>query len=73
MVPGVELDRYDFEHEMSNQQSKKQCRALSFPKTTQNLIAEPYLCLTQILCQLVDFLGKSKETSIQVLRNPQLE
>ena len=45
----------------SNQQSKKQCRALSFPKTTQNLIAEPYRCLTQILCQLVDFLGKSRE------------
>ena len=38
----------------SNQQSEKQCRASSFPKTTQNLIAKPYLCLTQILCQLVD-------------------
>ena len=33
---------------------------LSFPKTTQNLIAEPYLCLTQILSQLVDFCGQSK-------------
>ena len=38
----------------SNQQSEKQCRASSFPKTTQNRIAKPYLCLTQILCQLVD-------------------
>jgi len=60
MVPGVELDKYATGHEMLNQKSKKQ----SFPKTTQNWIAEPCLPLTEILRQLVDFLGKSKGTSI---------
>ena len=54
---------------MLNQQSEKQ----SSLYTTQNWIAEPYLGLTQILCQLVDFLGKSNGTSIQVLRKPRLE
>ena len=36
MVPGVELDRYDFEHETSNQQSKKQ----SFPETNLNRLGK---------------------------------
>ena len=56
MVPGLDLERYATGHEMLNQQSEKQ----RFPKTPHNWIAELYLGLTQILCQLVDFLGKSK-------------
>ena len=69
MVPGVELDKYATGHEMLNHKSKKQ----SFPKTTQNWIAEPCLPLTHILRQPVDFLGKPKGTSIQILRKLQLE
>ena len=39
----------------------------------QKCLAEPYLWLTQLLCQLLDFLGKSKGSWIQVVRKPQLE
>ena len=69
MVAGTEFDQCATGQETLNQQSEKQ----SFLKSIENSIAEPYLGLTQILCQLVDFLDKSKATSIQVLGKPQLE
>ena len=58
MVPGVELDKYATGHEMLNQKSKKQ----SFPKTTQNWIAEPCLPLTEILRQLVSHVPTCKHS-----------
>ena len=73
MVCGVQLDWFPNVHEMSNQQSEKQC----FPNTTQNWIAfgklvATYNFTTSLFCTTRSSLRTSLDDGIWYLAVPKL-